>query len=168
MNEVPKNKIVERVEILPNKSFPSSFAWTCFHGDVCISVASIDMCSDPHNIFNLRSPDLVPAYLKEFYEQFNNLLSDDEQIRLSQKPIYWFSRLSIHHHVRGQGWGTEFMKKITQTADQYETHIINGVNPYGDMTLEDTIRFYKKFGFFNYDIDHKEMLFRLAKSSSEN
>jgi len=169
MDEIPVNEIIERTYSLPDSPFPSSFSWICNHGESQISIASIDPCCFAKDVFELENSQLVPIYIQGLYEQFANHIPDAEKIQLSYNPIYWFSRLSIYRNMRGQGWGTKFMEKITQTADKYEIHIINGVNPYSEMTLDETIRFYKKHGFFNFDnTNKKDALFRLAKTPGKN
>jgi len=167
MNEIPTNEIIERIEPLPDNLFPSSISWVCNHGEGRISIASMDLCHFTKDAFALESSQLVSTYIQGLYEQFANHIPDVEKAQLSHNPTYWFSRLSIHRGMRGQGWGTKFMQKITQTADRYGIHIINGVNPYGEMTLDETIRFYKKHGFFNFDTEIKDALFRLAKTPNK-
>jgi GNAT superfamily N-acetyltransferase len=61
------------------------------------------------------------------------------------EPVFWFTRLKAK--VEGQGEGTRLMKRLVQILDERKITVINGVNAYGSMSLEDLKRFYKKYGF---------------------
>lgn len=155
MREYPRDTIVFNVETLPFETKVNRIAnlsWFCLHDNrgLNISTATLDKMD---NIKNL---------LGEHYSIIENMI-----YRMSPEhidyPWFWFSRLSIHKKNRGQGWGAAFMEAICKVADREKFHILNGVNPYGEMSLEQTISFYEKYGFIGFDSEHPEMLVRICK-----
>jgi len=60
-------------------------------------------------------------------------------------PIFWFARIKAKIEHRGDG--TFLMKKICRIADLMDAAIVNGINPYGDRSLEELISWFGQFGF---------------------
>ena len=59
--------------------------------------------------------------------------------------VFWFARLKAKKE--GVGSGTVLMNELVKILDKRKISVINAVNPYGVMTMEDLLDFYKKFGF---------------------
>ena len=64
-------------------------------------------------------------------------------------PVFWFSRIKAKIEHRGDG--TFLMKKICAYADELKATIVNEINPYGDLSLEELICWFGKFGFKKYN-----------------
>lgn len=62
-----------------------------------------------------------------------------------QEPVFWFSRLKAR--TEGIGEGTKLMVELVRVLDQRKATVINGVNPYGNLSLSELIKFYQKYGF---------------------
>jgi predicted GNAT family acetyltransferase len=60
--------------------------------------------------------------------------------------VFYFSRLNVPEKIRGRGIGKELMEKTIQFCDEKNYMLINTVNPYGDMNLEELNQFYEKSG----------------------
>jgi GNAT superfamily N-acetyltransferase len=62
---------------------------------------------------------------------------------------YFFNRLIVPKPIRGRGIATNLLTQATTWADTERVVIINFVNAYpdSDLTEEQTIKLYKKFGF---------------------
>jgi len=75
----------------------------------------------------------------------------------------FFNRLVVPKELRGEGLATELMKQVTQWADKKKVNILNGVNPYGDLSLKQLIAFYGKFGFKAPNKKNPEILVRYHK-----
>ena len=65
----------------------------------------------------------------------------------TSRTWYYFSRIFVHRKIRNKGHATRLMQQLIEWADTYDYHIFCDINPYGDLTLEQLIVFYKKFGF---------------------
>jgi len=89
-------------------------------------------------------------------------LADDENIQTHLEcPVYWFARIKAR--VEGQGDGTLLMKRVCDHADHLKATIVNCINPYGRMNLEQLIQWFSKFGF---DYVGNETVVRKPKSLS--
>lgn len=60
--------------------------------------------------------------------------------------VYFFSRLNVPEKLRGQGLGSLLMQKTIDFCKENNAMLINTVNPYGDMNLQELNDFYQKFG----------------------
>lgn len=83
-------------------------------------------------------------------------LIDDEDIMrvfIGKKKLknsndwYFFNRLNVPSIYRNQGYGSKLMDQTIRWADQEKVNIINTLNPYGDLNMEQLIKFFTKFGF---------------------
>jgi predicted GNAT family N-acyltransferase len=59
--------------------------------------------------------------------------------------LYWFCRLKAKKE--GQGSGTILMKELVKILDEKQAWVMNVINPYGKMTMEQLELFYAKYGF---------------------
>lgn len=77
---------------------------------------------------------------------------------------YYFNRLIVHSSLRNQGIATALMKTLVQVLDEEKITLLCDVNPYGDLTLEQLVLFYSKFGFIkDQNYDSSEQLIRNYK-----
>lgn len=60
--------------------------------------------------------------------------------------VYFFSRLNVPKKLRGQGLGKKLMQETVKFCEENNAMLINTVNPYGEMTLEETNQFYQNCG----------------------
>ena len=77
---------------------------------------------------------------------------------------FWFSRLYVQPYARRKGAATDMMNKVVAWADEKGVAILNGINPYGEMTLEQLMIFYTKFGFV---VLHGNVMYRLPRRDSK-
>jgi GNAT superfamily N-acetyltransferase len=75
----------------------------------------------------------------------------------------YFNRLFVPPRLRRKGVGTELMTTVCGLADERHVHILNEINPYGDMTFEQLLTFFEKFGFIQIGSTH--VVYRLHKGS---
>ena len=68
-----------------------------------------------------------------------------------QDPVFWFCRLKAK--VEGRGEGTKLMDRLIDILDAGSISVINGVNPYGSMSMGNLKKFYKKYGFYEVGRD---------------
>lgn len=61
------------------------------------------------------------------------------------EPVFWFCRLKAK--VEGEGEGTKLMTRLVQILDEKQITVVNGVNPYGSMSMDELKDFYRKYGF---------------------
>lgn len=98
------------------------------------------------NIFETHTPECITV----FYYVPGELGSG--QASISNMGDHWcFNRLVVHQRLRGQGIATKLMGRLTETLDRQQILLVNDVNPYGDLSFQQLIRFYKKFGFVETD-----------------
>ena len=76
----------------------------------------------------------------------NKLVKDYLQINVDG-TWYYFNRLFVTQKIRGKGLATRLMNQVIGWADTEKINILNEINPYGDLNLDQLISFYKKFGF---------------------
>jgi len=61
------------------------------------------------------------------------------------EPVFWFCRLKAK--VEGQGEGTRLMDRLVQILDERKITVVNILNPYGSMGMDELKDFYRKYGF---------------------
>ena len=76
---------------------------------------------------------------KKDKEQF---LSEFESV----DKVYYFSRLNVPEQLRGKGLAKLLMKETIEFCRENNAMLINTVNPYGDMNLQQLNEFYQKCG----------------------
>lgn len=76
---------------------------------------------------------------KKDKEQF---LSEFENV----DKVYYFSRLNVPEQLRGKGLAKLLMKETIDFCRENNAMLINTVNPYGDMNLQQLNEFYEKCG----------------------
>lgn len=60
--------------------------------------------------------------------------------------VFYFSRLNVPEKIRGRGIGKSLMEKTIEFCEKKNYMLINTVNPYGEMNLEELNNFYEKSG----------------------
>jgi GNAT superfamily N-acetyltransferase len=60
---------------------------------------------------------------------------------------YYFNRLVVYPKIRNKGMAALLMKQVVSWADREKVNIFNEVNPYGDLDMDQLIKFYSRFGF---------------------
>ena len=63
------------------------------------------------------------------------------------QEVYFFTRLLVHKPFRDKKLGSFLLEKAIEHARAEEMPIVNSVNPYGDLTLEELSAFYERHGF---------------------
>lgn len=87
-----------------------------------------------------------------FPEDYADLIKNQEDFNLFKEElknvngVFYFSRLNVPEKLRGKGIGKALMEKTIQFCDEKNYMLINTVNPYGDMNLEELNQFYEKSG----------------------
>lgn len=56
--------------------------------------------------------------------------------------VFYFSRLNVPEKIRGRGIGKSLMEKTIEFCEKKNYMLINTVNPYGEMNLEELNNFY--------------------------
>lgn len=79
--------------------------------------------------------------------QINPSLFSELTPCLNTHPWVYFNRLSVNENIRKQKIATQLMQQVIEWANNDKINIILEVNPYGDLNLEQLIKFYKKFDF---------------------
>lgn len=85
-------------------------------------------------------------------QDYANLIKNkkDREIFLSQfdkvDKVYYFSRLNVPEQLRGKGLGKLLMEATINFCQENNAMLINTVNPYGDMNLQELNAFYEKSG----------------------
>lgn len=80
-----------------------------------------------------------------------------------EPPVFWFCRLKAK--VEGQGEGTRLMRRLVEILDNKRITVVNAVNPYGCMDMEQLKVFYAKYGF--EDIGNDVMIRRPQGETNE-
>lgn len=60
---------------------------------------------------------------------------------------FYFNRLFIHKNFRGAGHSHKLMKTAFAIIDDKECDVILDINPYGELSMNKLIKFYKRYGF---------------------
>lgn len=71
-------------------------------------------------------------------------LKKDFNIKI-EPPIFFFNRLKAR--TEGKGEGTLLMNELVKILDEKNITVVNQLNPYGKMTMENLEKFYSKYGF---------------------
>ena len=85
-------------------------------------------------------------------EDYADMIKGKENLKLFENElknvngVFYFSRLNVPEKIRGKGIGKALMEKTIQFCDEKNYMLINTVNPYGDMNLEELNQFYEKSG----------------------
>jgi len=78
-------------------------------------------------------------------------------------PLFFFHRIKSREESKGHG--TVLMKRLIEICDERGIAIINPINPYGRMNLEELIVWFGKYGFFEVT-DH--VVVRFPEEKGEN
>lgn len=93
--------------------------------------------------------DLLPA-TKSFRWALNPCkMAVAEFMRITEykRPTYYFNRLVVPTTFRNKGHATALMQEVVAWFDENECDIVLDINAYGDLDLDQLIKFYSKFGF---------------------
>lgn len=69
----------------------------------------------------------------------------DGLVMAKDRKIFLFDTLKAK--VEGQGDGTFLLRRLCEIADEKRIIIVNPVNPFGNMSYENLVKWYRKFGF---------------------
>lgn len=74
---------------------------------------------------------------------------DPQAFGLPEGTWLYFSRLNVPASIRGRGIGGAMMQRLVEILDERQWHVVNEVNLYPDseMTLDELMDFYRKYGF---------------------
>jgi len=78
-------------------------------------------------------------------------------------PLFFFHRIKAVKE--GKGHGTVMMKRLVEICDERGVAIINSINPYGRMNLEELKEWFGKYGFFEVT---EHVVVRFPEERSEN
>jgi hypothetical protein len=59
--------------------------------------------------------------------------------------LWYFNRIKVK--TGGTGLGTALMEKLVEILDSEKITLYDDLNPYGDMSFQDLVKFNKRFGF---------------------
>jgi len=86
------------------------------------------------------------------FEDYADMIKGKENLKLIKEElknvnaVFYFSRLNVPEKIRGRGIGKELMEKTIEFCEKKNYMLINTVNPYGEMNLQELNNFYKKSG----------------------
>ena len=66
--------------------------------------------------------------------------------------IYFFNR--VKSNKPGHGGGTKVMKQLLNKIDSLGIPLLNHVNPYGNLSMDQLVEYYKKYGFVQYSPEY--------------
>jgi hypothetical protein len=78
-------------------------------------------------------------------------------------PLFFFHR--IRSVEESMGHGTVLMKRLIEICDEKGIAILNSINPYGRMNLEELKEWFGKYGFFEVS---EHVIVRFPEEKSEN
>lgn len=87
-----------------------------------------------------------------FPEDYADLIKNQEDFNLFKEElknvngVFYFSRLNVPEKLRGRCIGKSLMEKTIDFCEEKNYMLINTVNPYGEMNLEELNSFYEKSG----------------------
>lgn len=84
------------------------------------------------------------AELSRLEKQSVDMYNKDFNMDLKE-PVFYFNRIKAREE--GKGEGTLMMKELIKILDEKKVTVINELNPYGNLNLEDLQKFYSKYGF---------------------
>ncbi len=106
---------------------------------MCEPEVKIERANEHEITIYLKSGSCAELNRSDFIDEFD-----------LQPPIFWFAR--IKSKVEGRGDGTLLMERVCHHADRLGASIVNEINPYGRMNLEELIDWFGKFSF--KDVGH--------------
>jgi hypothetical protein len=65
----------------------------------------------------------------------------------STQPCFDFNRIFVPSGFRNQRFGSFILDKVVEWAKREKVFIVNDMNPYGDLNLEELTAFFVKHGF---------------------
>ena len=65
----------------------------------------------------------------------------------SEYQLFYFNRIFVPTQFRGHGLGSFLLEKVIDFARREKKAIINEINPYGEMDLEELTDFFVRHGF---------------------
>jgi hypothetical protein len=80
----------------------------------------------------------------------SDIFNVDQYPHLQNNIIYYFNRLIVPKKLRHKNIASVLMSRVCFWADEHHISILNDVNPYGDLDLEQLEQlkqFYKKYNF---------------------
>lgn len=95
------------------------------------------------------------------------VIDDIPEIR-DLKNWWFFNRLFVPEKLRRRGLATKLMEQVVTWADQEKINILNTINPYGDLNLEQLIHFYSKYGFVQVPSQPRGCMVRLTDNRTFN
>lgn len=72
-------------------------------------------------------------------------LKNQVPAEIGDSHLFWFVRLKSK--TEGKGNGSFLMRELVKILDENKLWVLNSINPYGSMNLEQLIKFYQKYGF---------------------
>jgi hypothetical protein len=97
---------------------------------------AIENISKTHISISLKSRAVAELDRADFLvDQYDGLVP----------PVFWFAR--IKSVTESQGDGTFLMKRLCRHADELGVTIVNEINPYGRMDMDELQEWFQKFGF---------------------
>ena len=57
------------------------------------------------------------------------------------------NRINVPPLHRGKGYGSKLLKEVCQKADEFGIELRLSINPYGELTYEQLLAWYERYGF---------------------
>lgn len=99
---------------------------------------------------------------KAFYYSGDMLESASASLNRTKEKVWFFNRLIVHRNLRGKGLGAALINKVVDFCKENYISLINGMNPYGDLDMEQLKQFYIKHGFVETDEEGILILLRVG------
>lgn len=84
---------------------------------------------------------------KTFFYMGDTLQSGSASMNMVKENVWFFNRLIVHKNLRGKGLGTILIMKVADFCKENNISLVNVMNPYGDLDMEQLKQFYTKHGF---------------------
>lgn len=72
-----------------------------------------------------------------------------------QQPAVMLTRIKVPEQIRGKGYGSQALKRLTDAADGLKVPIWLTINPYGPLDYEQLKAWYMRYGW----TEHEEGVF---------
>lgn len=67
---------------------------------------------------------------------------------------WFFNRLYVHPKMRNKRVASLLMEELIKILDEEHIVLVNQINPYGDLDYDQLVKFYKKYGFVDMEIEN--------------
>lgn len=98
------------------------------------------------------------------YHEYCHSIGTAELSLVDQKrKLFYFSRLYVPPKLRKKNIASNLLLRLSLWADEHHITILLDINPYGDMSLYNLIKLYKRYGFINLSKIFPNKMTRIPK-----